>query len=183
MQGTLYFGSSYMPSGTFYPMLTEPLFRRCTNPERIYGMVAFDTWICNRDRHEGNLLVRRIRQRGASPEELRLLLNDHSHCLVLPQGQAPNLAASLTAPAQDFVSIQYIRDAVTDVQALAEWCDTVEAVSDAEILAFVRELPSDLLSAADRPHYEDFLVARKSRLRQALKDGQSAFSNLQGVLS
>jgi len=71
----LFFASAFMQGGTFHPQIRTDLFDRCENKERVYGMLVFDAWICNIDRHDGNLLVRTTRRGGQ--EHTTLLLNDH----------------------------------------------------------------------------------------------------------
>src|SRR5713226_7424324 len=95
MRGQLFFASVWMPAGTFYDPITAELFNGCANRDRTYGLVVFDAWLCNTDRHGGNLLVRRAGIPDNGGERLSLLLNDHSHCLVLPGKTVEALVARL----------------------------------------------------------------------------------------
>jgi hypothetical protein len=57
------------------------------NCEVIAGMIAFDVWICNRDRNPGNVLLQRP---SDGMQKYTLSLIDHSHALI---GDLPNLDA------------------------------------------------------------------------------------------
>jgi len=101
MRGELFFGSRWMERPTFYPQIDAQLFQKCGNKDRVYDLAAFDVWVCNRDRHHENLLVRR-KSRPDGTEENWLLLNDHSHC-PLAGGEHPSQFPNLThIPIQHF---------------------------------------------------------------------------------
>lgn len=78
MNGELFFGSSWMEKPTYYPQITADLFSKCSNKDRVYDLVVFDTWLYNTDRHAGNLIVRLDKHKINH----QMLLNDHSRCLV-----------------------------------------------------------------------------------------------------
>lgn len=61
-----------------YPRWAPQLAQRVTNPEAIYSIAVFDTWIHNLDRHENNLVV------ASQAGELMLVAIDHSHCPIHP---------------------------------------------------------------------------------------------------
>ncbi len=42
----LYFASSLMEEGTFYPAITRELFHQCANKDYVYDLVVFDAWLC-----------------------------------------------------------------------------------------------------------------------------------------
>ncbi len=175
-----YFGSSLMPQGTFYPAITEDLFNRCVNKDRVYGLVIFDAWICNVDRHEENLLVRNT-GRSSGPRNLTLLLNDHSHCLILP-GETPADLGHKQAWdfSQPLVRLPFIRSAITETRRLRQALDEVEAVADVTIAGVVASLPTQLLPGQERPHVEQFLRDRRAKLRAIVRAGRAFFSNLDG---
>jgi hypothetical protein len=56
MNGDLFFAGAWMAQGTFLPHTSEDLFNKCDNKEQVYGLVTLDAWVCNTDRHAGNLL-------------------------------------------------------------------------------------------------------------------------------
>ncbi len=181
MGGELLFGASWMQRGTFDPAITSATLVQCENLDRVYDLVVFDAWLCNEDRHDQNLLVRRRRQSGL-PDRLFLLLNDHSRCL-LPPGRTPGQLAALWlgSPPDRFIQLDYVRTQVVDRDALARAVDAVERLDDDTVRSFVRLVPEELLSAAQRTPIEDFLLTRKAELRQVFNAASTRFPALQGA--
>jgi hypothetical protein len=183
MSGGLYFASSAMPDGTFYPITTEDLFLRCENRERVYALVTFDAWICNGDRHAQNLIVRRVSPQSSSgssgQERLLLLLNDHSHCL-MPPNQGPGACAAQTGnPVQNYVSLDFVRTFVRDTQSLRLALDAIEALNADKIAGVIHSTPEALLRVDERQPVLDFLLARRAILRSLFVSGRQAFANLE----
>jgi hypothetical protein len=181
MNGDLFFGSSYMQKGSWYPAISTDLFKQCENRERAYDLVVFDTWLINPDRHRENLVVRRV----AQPEDrLLLLLNDHSHLLVSPAGPISigGLMACLDQPPGGFVRLACIKASIVNADRLSKSLDLVEAMDDADLQAIVASTPSELLSSEGQSTYADFLVQRRSKLRDLFKSDLAAFPQLKGTL-
>lgn len=121
-----FFASSWMPPGSFYPAIRADLLARCENRDRVYDLVVFDAWLCNRDRHAGNLIVRVNRRRG-EPDRLFMLLNDHSHCLLPPLRRPFQLPLLVNSRAADYAKhLDFVCAAVTDLGRLADALDAVE---------------------------------------------------------
>jgi hypothetical protein len=174
---TFFFGSSLMPSGTFYPAITNDLFSRCANRDRVYALVVFDVWLCNIDRHDENLIVRTQVRGGRT--RFTMVPNDHDRCLVLPGETPADLANKLTWDfAYPFVRLPFIREAIADARRLREAIDSVEGVTDTAIHGVVASLPEPLLPLADRPSVEAFLMNRRSRLRAVFRAGRRFFGSL-----
>ena len=181
MGSNLFFASAYMGKGTFAPAITADLFKKCENRDRVYGIVVFDAWLINRDRHNQNLIVRRPKK---SAERRLLLLNDHSHLLVSPSGptQINRLMDRVDDPPGNFVSLHFIRQAITDAAQLTEALDRVETLSEKTIRAAIASTPAELLSISDQAIYADFLIKRRSRLRGLMQNGAHQFPNLKGSI-
>lgn len=182
MAGTLYFGSTWMPPGTFDPALTEAAFQQCDNRERAYDVTVFDAWVYNIDRHQENLVVRRIPGKDGAPERLLLLLNDHSHCVVPPPNTPASLAAKIGEPLQSCVrsELHFVRNSIVDLHKLSRALDTIERLSDDLIRAVVQSVPEPLLSVEDGLRIAAFLIQRKACLRQVLRDGRHLLPRLEG---
>ncbi len=182
LHGHVYFGSEYMPSGTWYPIITEPLFQGVRNREAVYGLVVFDAWIVNTDRHAQNLLVRSIRGGGNDT----LLLNDHSHCLVTPPSppkSSADLAVLVRSPVSGHVSgLDFIRAAVTEVDSLRAALTVAEAVTDDQLRAMVESAHPSWWphGSKDKSAYRQFLGQRRGQLRSLFESERGIFPNLTG---
>jgi hypothetical protein len=181
-QGELFFASNWMNKSQFSPALDQELFLKCENRDCIYGAVVFDAWLINKDRHNENLVARRISRTG--PPRHNLLLNDHSHLLVSPSqpDAVSDLMAQLDRPASNFVALDFVRASITDPARVQEALSAVEGLSDQEIEAVVTSTPEGLLSVTDQGVYAEFLVQRRSRLRAVMQKERSAFPNLKGAI-
>ena len=177
MGSDLFFASTYMAKGSFYPQITEDLFNKCENRERVYTMVVFDTWLCNQDRHDRNLLVRAVKRSGS--EVYTILPNDHGHCLVADQTPAI-LPGLLDSPPGQYLKIQYVAEAIRELGKLRQALDAVEAMKDVVLSSAVRSIPEKLLNSKDQGDYENFLMQRRTRLRRLFEDNRACFPKLAG---
>lgn len=173
MVGNEFFASQLMTTGTFAPAITESLLAGCSNRDRVHGIAVFDIWLCNVDRHHENLIVRQ-RRGGAD----LLLLNDHSHLLVLPGNGPPDLAALVGTPAGSYFRLDFLREALDSTQSLEDALAAAERVSDEELRAIVRSVPKGLLSSAHRTPYEELLIARRPLIRPLIAAEPDLFPNL-----
>ena len=178
LNGKLYFGSSWMQKPTFYPHTTEDLLDRCDNKARVYDLVAFDVFVCNVDRHEGNLLVRR--HSGVKKERHLLLLNDHSHCMVLPNESASVLSGRIGDPPAGYVRLDFVKRAISDVKMFRAAIDRIAGLTDTDIVRIIQTTPDDLLPDKHRGMYSAFLRGRRSRLLDVIRTDVSIFPNLTG---
>ena len=133
----------------------------------------------NTDRNNGNLPARKRRPRGAQHDEYRLILNDHSHCLVQPGQAAADLAGKLTTPPRDVIQhLPFVRDAITDGARLETALLAAEAIPDNSIMAIVEAVPDQLLTSQDKVAYGDFLKQRKAGIRALFAGNCADFPNL-----
>ncbi len=177
--GELFFASDYMKASSYYAFITKELLESCLNRDLVYELVAFDTWLCNIDRHQENLVVRRRRTRRG-PDQRLLLLNDHSHCLMVP-GLTPARLYELlgTTPAQ-YLRLDFVRDAIIDPTRLREAIDAIRLMEDGRIRAELQGVPEAFLPRDERPLVEEFLLKRKAGLLAVFKAATWDFPNLQG---
>jgi hypothetical protein len=172
----LFFASTYMHKPSFAPAITKDLLRRCRNADRVYAVVVFDAWLCNLDRHAGNLIVRRVKK---GEDERRMLLNDHSHLLVSPHIPTLDLLRSrLDSLPGAYVRLPFIRDWIQRPELVRDALKAVESLSNDQITAVVRSTPEPLLAEELREGYAEFLVERRSRLRRVFQRDAAAFPNL-----
>lgn len=179
MRGEVFFASAWMQGPTFYPAIDAELFQRCENRDRVYGVVVFDTWFINQDRHGGNLIVRNSRQGNHL-----MILNDHSHLLVSPLGpvRTEELLGWVEAPPERFIRLPFVRDCIRNPAEVRAVLDRIEALSDTQIRAAVNSTPTALLAVAEQSVYGDFLVQRRACLREVMHNGSAAFPNLEGAI-
>ncbi|MDP9365150.1 MAG: hypothetical protein M3Q10_13155 [Chloroflexota bacterium] len=183
MGGELLFGGAWMQQDTFDPAISPATLAQCVNLDRIYDLVAFDSWLCNEDRHDQNLMVRRRKLQGGAPEQLFLLLNDHSRCLLPPQVVPSGMAAHWLGSSPDrFIRLDYVRAQITDCNALARAVDAIEGLQEDMVRTLVRMVPEELLSVAERLPIEDFLLARQAELRRVFNAAAISFPALQGAM-
>ena len=181
--GHLFFASSLMPKKTFMPFVTPELLETCQNRDRVYDVAVFDTWICNSDRHSGNLLLREVQGRRGNATYRMMLMNDHSHSLVQPGAQADGLPTILDAPARSFIQLEMIKESIRDRDRLEADIAAAEGVSDYDLEHLVRGVPTPLLPDDDRRHYIGHLVTRRDRLRSLLTSDAELFPHLGGIQS
>jgi hypothetical protein len=180
MKGRCFFGSSWMEKPSFYPRTDAATFHLCENKERVYGVLAFDIFLCNSDRHEENLVVRKIaRPSGGSPRHL-LLLNDHSHCMVLPNESVAALTTRIKAAPSGYVRLDFAREAVVDPAKLSQAVATIESLSDGVLIAVVQSMPGEFLPDHEKGIYMSFLRERRSHLRELINSDATLFPKLNG---
>lgn len=178
MGGELFFASTWMRRESFATGIDRYLFNRCDNQHIVYELVVFDAWLINTDRHSGNLIVR-LPKRTGDPH--LAILNDHSHLLVSPsEPKTPEgLLSRLDGSPEPYVSLPFVREAITSRQRLSRAIDRVEKLPDVVIRDAVRSAPDKLLGAPYRAAYERFLLDRRTKLRAAFANKPGVFPNLQ----
>jgi hypothetical protein len=178
MQGTLVFGSAWMDKDSFYPSVTEDKFHLCQNSLMVYDLVVFDAWVCNRDRHTQNLLIRRNQIDGETDEVLTLLLNDHDRCPISPSDTPANLPRLLGLLPSRCIGIPFVRDSIRDGTHLSHSIDSVVAISSQTIEEIVNSIPEVCLPAHERPAMVAFFTNRQAELHQIFINDQASFTNL-----
>ncbi len=138
-------------------------------PELAGAMIAFDVWIGNTDRHNGNFAY--------EPDLIPLTLFDHSHALFGPGADGINrLKSSRDAPA--FGSC--LANEVTTVDHVGKWAgriDAMHAEAIHRVCAEVRDLGG--LTAEAHSAAVDFLVHRKGKVFDMLRSTPAALPKVQ----
>ena len=122
-------------------------------------------------------------RRAASPEARRahlLILNDHSHLLVSPlEPRTPQgLSARLDTSPGPYVSLPFVRESIVSKERLRKALELLESLPESTIRLVVRSTPERLLPTPFRSPYEEFLVARRARLRKVFHENQAVFPTL-----
>ena len=174
----LVFGSTLMPKGSFYDNTTEERFERCCNKDKVYELVAFDTWLAHRDRHYENLIVRIVQGEGGAPDTHFLLFNDHSECPLRSGLDHRDLGCMLAVPLSQCVCLDFVKQAIADVSRLDEAIKQIESLADEDIVEVVKSTPAEWLGEDEVTSIGDFLCQRKTKLRDLIKAGRNCFTNL-----
>ena len=109
------------------------------------------------------------------------MLNDHSHTFVLPGQTSADLRTRLNDPVRDFVVLDFVRRAISDVALLRAAIDAVESVTDELIDAVLASVPTPWWpSSGDDDIYARTLKTRRSNLRRLFEADRGIFLNLPG---
>lgn len=191
--GNLHFASRWMHPNTHDSLPTPDKISQCSNSYRVYDMAVFDVWLCNVDRHRGNIVMR-LHPRPDGSVVRTLLFNDHSHCLLAP-GRAPHLQSttvhdlgnlaktgfcSSVPPHDTFFRARIIEHLIEDVAMLREALDRVAAIPNHAIKSVVSGVPPDFIPTSDRAGIENFLLNRRKALKQIFRNELAFFKNLSG---
>jgi hypothetical protein len=180
-------GITRMNSDRMHPIMDQELFAACNNQHRVYGMVVFDVWLCNTDRHEGNLIARCGGTETQGKKRLvcgwdrhHMVLTDHSHCL-LPDNVEPTHFSSLMSRDRlgEFVLLPFVREAIRSRDMLRQALTKAEEISDEVLGGIVSQVPVGLLAADDRTEWAEFLIGRRDRLRELFGSGRESFPHLE----
>ena len=177
--GETAFGSLRMANDEFTPM-SSATAAKLLEPEYFSMVAVLDLFVCNTDRHPGNLLARKLR----NPRGLRLLAVDHSHALSGPgitPADVPAFFAQVDslAPERYFASHD-LREGVYDCQTLRDALGSVEVLHD-EIAGVVASVPSEWLSDQEKEILIKFLQERAPKIRALLQGAQHLFPKLKGA--
>lgn len=137
------------------------------NPSAAAGVVAFDCWILNGDRHAGNLAY----VHGSIP----LTVFDHSHALFGPnEGSARLESYDGTALISGCLHAE-----LASGGELGDWCDRIAAV-DERILRdlFLQMAQVGAVTADEAQKGSDFLIKRKNELLPLISADPTLFPKI-----
>jgi hypothetical protein len=173
--GDLGFGSLRMTNADFASM-SEPIANQIANPELFSSVAVFDLWVCNTDRHAGNLLARRGR------DEYTLLANDHSHTLIREHMDPATLADSYSRLGPEaFFRSGELRARVMDCRFLRDTLGAVEAFDEQVLRSIVSSVPVAWMSEDVKSQLSEFLLVRARTIRSIFQGVSSFFPKLAGV--
>lgn len=171
-EGTSWFVSlDFNVSGEKLPPADPPALVKA-HPRLSWGIVLFDMWVLNGDRHQGNLAYNK--DTGA------VGVFDHSRAIA---PQKVDVEKHLSAKAGDHgIPKQCLAPHLTSRAGIGEWEERIRAVPEWYIREIVRRAGSIGLDAGDTKRVADFLLERRCRLKELLEKHQGRFPKLEPEL-
>ena len=148
-----------------------PVNFAATFPDALADILVFDSYICNTDRHVQNLTM----DPGPPP---RYNLFDHSHALlggsgVMGTGRLTAMQNSL-AIAGNHCLIQQIKED----RSFGRMLERIESLEEYFLTDLVGSMADYGLNAQEVNNLTDFLVNRKSMIRDLIKNTKTAFPGI-----
>lgn len=152
------------------PPLIPPRFCE-ERPWEACGIIAFDHWIHNTDRHDGNI--------GYLPE-VAVAVFDHDLAL-LNETKTTGDAIALLAQSQDTpVKYHCLPPHLKDVSHFGEWFDRINSVTRREIRRSVAAAYSaELVNAELRDSLVAFLEHRQTRISSFVEQTRDQYQNVE----
>lgn len=172
-QDKLWFGMEWRADQS---NLTEQTLNNLTNKDKVADLIAFDVFVCNPDRHDGNIIVQKV-----SPvlHLYTFFVIDHSHALVGTRTRAQQLISGSTDTTSYLRHNRMLLALIHSLTQFDEFIGRVQALTKTEIAEVIdsvpkvwRPTPDDTLSLVP------FLVRRKEQLRELLREARDCFPNL-----
>ncbi|MEY4508204.1 MAG: hypothetical protein RLZZ450_326 [Pseudomonadota bacterium] len=145
------------------PPPTIPKHLVSDNPHMAAGIIAFDCWIANTDRHDGNLAYSR--------DYVGIQLFDHGHALL---GAEPGLGTERLLRYADHrpVVSSCLAPHVTMSQPFLPWAERIGSVHDDIIRDLVASGAACGLTGDEANEAAEFLIKRKSRILDLLRSAK-----------
>jgi hypothetical protein len=153
----LQFGSAWIDNATQFFSQEEVVaaLDHITNRDCVAGIMLFDRWLLNADRHAQNLL--RVPQNGM----MRIIMLDHGHCLGI---NGHSEWVSNFSPVEAKLGVHLLHSLATPESNL-HWSSVIASVDDRFIGEVVRSLPSEWkIGHEARGRLANYLCGRKTRL-------------------
>jgi hypothetical protein len=173
----VWFGSlDYRLTGESLPQIDPETFVE-EFPNISTGIILFDIWIANSDRHEGNLNVDR------SAQKPRVNVFDHSHSLFLAEGakRLERLAdhAGITASADPGATGHCLIEHLGTDAHFDAWLDRIEDAPRFLIRQACRDVVEvELLSSDEGDRVEKFLTSRQRRIGGIVEENEGSFPKI-----
>lgn len=137
-------------------------------PELCWGIILFDVWVMNGDRHRGNLAYDTTLK--------RVQVFDHSHAFA---GAGGDIASRFTALRNDLAMGQHCLNAISTYFGKDMWIERIQAVPDYFIEGIVEAACSVGLPPSQRSSSIELLKHRRDNLNAIFLNGWAAlFSKL-----
>ena len=137
------------------------------HPDMAWGIVLFDVWVCNVDRHNGNLSY------DAGTDTLQIF--DHSHAL-FGQGGRPHLEAQTNALA---IGGQCLARHLTTLAGANDWLARISAVPEFYVRSVCSEVTTLGIAAGDSEWIAEFLLNRRMKIKALVNANRAHFAAVQ----
>lgn len=139
------------------------------------GILAYDVWVVNTDRHEANLAYDQLQN--------KVEIFDHSHAFF----HGPDALAAKARLLQHKNGLGIDRHClareIVDPVSIEQWIKRIESVPDFYIKDVIKAATDVGLPNDDEQFCADFLCGRRHKLRDLVRDNQSAFPKIQPFLT
>lgn len=148
----------------------DPAAMMTVHPQVGAGIVAFDAWIVNPDRHRGNIAF--------DTTTKRVQVFDHSHAFYADNG------ANLLDHENDlgFTRGHCLANELRAVDGLLMWCDRIQSIPPYYIKTVVESSVDVGLPSGDVQYCCDFLIQRGAKLMDLFRHEQNLFPNIAAPL-
>jgi len=153
----LQFGSAWIDNATQFSSKEEVVaaLDNISNRDCVAGIILFDRWLLNADRHAQNLL--RVPTSGM----VRIVMIDHGHCLGI---NGHSEWVSNFSPVEAKLGV-HLFHSLAPPESNAHWSTVIASVDDRFIGEVVRDLPSEWnIGREARGRLANYLCGRKTRL-------------------
>jgi len=137
------------------------------NPKLSWGIILFDIWVANSDRHENNIAYDKI--------ERKAHIYDHSHAFFSsnnPEDRLNNLKNKLG------IGGHCLKDKISTTDHLEDWIDKICSVPDFYIKEIIDAAEEVGLPNSNLNFCKDYLIERKNKIRGLIKDNNQEFGNI-----
>ena len=132
------------------------------------GVIVFDCWVCNNDRHSRNIAY-------APGKHIYVTIFDHSHTLGGP-GRA-DVSKLVANP--DMVVRNRLAPSLKTGKYLESWCERIEGLSRQQIdEVFLPLQANQLITKDDRKGLVKFLDHRRLNIRDLIKASEKDFKGI-----
>lgn len=169
IRGGIHVGSRFQEYITDFDHLTLQVLdgKILVNPEALYGVICFDTWLLNGDRdNTGNNMIEFL-----SDNRTKYWMIDFSHCFAGIDWNE-TLLASRKNDQQIMPRFNYLfRKYITDRKGFDDWFIRLETIPDADIQHIVDSIPEEWsLNPKERDELSDTIKRRRTLVRHIIAD-------------
>lgn len=142
------------------------------HPELSWGIVLFDTWICNPDRHNQNISY------DATSNKIQVFDHSHAFCNQI------DIQASLQAKEFElFIGGHCLAPMINSSSGFAKWLHRIVSVPDYYIQEVVESAVAIGLPQSDVSFCQNFLIQRRNGLKSLISSRRTHFPMLPSTVT